>query len=217
MNFTSAKEPRNLTMAADPNRVDYHIISSLIAHSAKVLDVGASSGALLALLQEEKDVDGRGIELSQAGVSQAVSRGLSIVQGDADTDLIHYPDHGFDFVVLSQTIQATRDPKAVLKQLMRIGKKVIVSFPNFGHWHVRLKLLKNGRMPVTKDLPYTWYDTPNIHFCTITDFVSLCDELDVNIDQFVVLSKSRKKLKDAWPLSLKNALGDQAVMLLSQR
>ena len=125
----------------------------------------------------DKQVDGRGLELSQRGVNECVARGLSVIQGDADTDLDFYPDKGFDFVVLSQTLQATRNPKLVLDELLRIGDRAIVSFPNFGHWRVRCRCSFKGRMPVTNDLPYSWYDTPNIHFCTIRDFVNLCDEL----------------------------------------
>ena len=145
--------------------------ADFIAAGSRVLDVGCGDGELLELLQRDKDVDGRGVEISQRGVNECVSRGLSVIQGDADSDLVFYPDKGFDFVILSQTLQATRNPRAVLEDLLRIGNRAIVSFPNFGHWSVRLSLLLRGRMPVTKDLPYSWYDTPNIHFCTIRDFV----------------------------------------------
>ncbi|MBL4646917.1 MAG: methionine biosynthesis protein MetW [Hyphomicrobiales bacterium] len=204
-------------MAADPNRVDYRIIADLIPNNAKVLDVGCGDGALLALLQEEKQVDGRGIELSQKGVSQAVSRGLSVIQGDADEDLMHYPDQSFDYVVLSQTIQATRAPNLVLAEMLRIGQRAIVSFPNFGYWRMRANLMLKGTMPVTEDLPYSWYDTPNIHFCTIRDFVALCDEADANITKFIALGGNRNLLADGMPLFMKNILGEQAVLLLENR
>lgn len=203
------------TMTADPNRVDYKIIADLIAPGARVLDVGSGDGALLALLAKTRQVDGRGIELSQKGVAQSVARGLSVVQGDADQDLTYYPDKSFDYVILSQTIQATHNPKEVLTELLRIGQKAIVSFPNFGHWRMRAHLAWKGRMPVTEDLPYSWYDTPNIHFCTIRDFVALCDEVNAKIDQFVVLKSNRTPLGEGTPLWLKNALGEQAVLLLS--
>ncbi|TIS83957.1 MAG: methionine biosynthesis protein MetW, partial [Mesorhizobium sp.] len=147
-------------------RVDLEVVANLIPPQSRVLDVGSGDGSLLELLQETKQVDGRGLELSQRGVNECVARGLSVIQGDADKDLEFYPDKGFDFVVLSQTLQATRNPKLVLDELLRIGNRAIVSFPNFGHWRVRLSLFVKGRMPVTKDLPYSWYDTPNIHFCT---------------------------------------------------
>lgn len=154
-------------------RVDLEVVANLIPPQSRVLDVGSGDGSLLELLQDTKQVDGRGLELSQRGVNECVARGLSVIQGDADKDLEFYPDKGFDFVVLSQTLQATRNPKLVLDELLRIGNRAIVSFPNFGHWRVRLSLFLNGRMPVTKDLPYSWYDTPNIHFCTIA-ISSIC-------------------------------------------
>ncbi|RUY93173.1 methionine biosynthesis protein MetW, partial [Mesorhizobium sp. M7A.F.Ca.CA.003.01.2.1] len=168
-------------------RVDLEVVANLIPPQSRVLDVGSGDGSLLELLQDTKQVDGRGLELSQRGVNECVARGLSVIQGDADKDLEFYPDKGFDFVVLSQTLQATRNPKLVLDELLRIGNRAIVSFPNFGHWRVRLSLFLNGRMPVTKDLPYSWYDTPNIHFCTIRDFVNLCDELGATVEKATAL------------------------------
>ena len=158
----------------------------MVAPGSKVLDVGCGDGELLQLL-ESRGIDGRGIELSREGVNRCVAKGLAVVQGDADTDLVNYPDDAFDYVILSQTLQATRQPKAVLENLLRIGQRAIVSFPNFGFWRMRLQLLVGGHMPRTENLPATWYDTPNIHFCTIKDFVQLCDEINVKMERAVAL------------------------------
>ena len=156
--------------AADTSRVDLLLIAEMVSPGARVLDIGCGDGTLLRLLAEKRGVDGRGIELSQAGVNSCVAQGLSVIQGDADTDLVHYPDLAFDFAILSQTLQATYSPRHVLEQLLRIGKRAVVSFPNFGHWRVRAQLLFGGQMPQTDNLPDRWYDTPNIHLCTINDF-----------------------------------------------
>jgi methionine biosynthesis protein MetW len=157
-------------------------IAEMVAPSSRVLDVGCGDGLLLEHLARSKGVDARGIELSQAGVNASVARGLSVIQGDADTDLAEYPSRAFDYVILSQTIQATRQPKVVLEHLLRIGRFVIVSIPNFGFWKVRLKLALTGRMPITGELSHPWYETPNIHLCTIADFVALARALDARIE-----------------------------------
>ena len=200
-----------------PPRVDLEVVANLIEPSAKVLDVGCGDGALLEFLQGDKQIDGRGIELSQRGVNECVSRGLSVIQGDADHDLVFYPDNGFDYVILSQTLQATRNPKAVLDDLLRIGRHAIVSFPNFGHWRVRLSLMFKGRMPVTEDLPQSWYDTPNIHFCTIKDFVQLCDEINVKMERAVALDLYGRPLRLNAPWWFWNMFGEQGVFLLTRR
>jgi methionine biosynthesis protein MetW len=200
-----------------PQRVDLEVVADLIPAQSRVLDVGSGDGLLLELLQATKQVDGRGMELSQRGVNECVARGLSVIQGDADKDLEFYPDKGFDFVVLSQTLQATRNPKLVLDELLRIGKHAIVSFPNFGHWRVRLSLFLDGRMPVTKDLPYSWYDTPNIHFCTIRDFVELCREVGAQMEKAVALNAGGQPMRVTLPWWVWNLLGDQAVFLLKRR
>ncbi|MBD0417263.1 methionine biosynthesis protein MetW [Oryzicola mucosus] len=197
-------------------RVDLEVVSEIIPPRVKVLDVGCGEGELLQLLQETRQVDGRGVEISQRGVNECVARGLSVIQGDADTDLVFYPDKGFDFVVLSQTLQATRNPRRVLEELLRIGDRAIVSFPNFGHWKVRFSLFFNGRMPVTKDLPYSWYDTPNIHFCTIRDFVSLCDEIGAKVERATALDVNGKKIRFSMPWWFWNFFGQQAVFLLKR-
>jgi len=198
-------------------RVDLEVVADLIPPLSRVLDVGSGDGLLLELLQDSKQVDGRGLELSQRGVNECVARGLSVIQGDADKDLEFYPDKGFDFVVLSQTLQATRNPKLVLDELLRIGNRAIVSFPNFGHWRVRLSLFLNGRMPVTKDLPYSWYDTPNIHFCTIRDFVELCREVGAQMEKAVALNAGGQPMRVSLPWWVWNLLGDQGVFLLKRR
>lgn len=195
-------------------RVDLRMVAGLIDPRARVLDVGCGDGELLELLAREKQVDGRGIEISQRGVNECVARGLSVIQGDADTDLGYYPDKGFNYVILSQTLQATYNPKEVLAQLLRIGDRAIVSFPNFGHWRVRFSLLLRGRMPVTPDLPHSWYDTPNIHFCTIRDFVNLCDEIGATVESATALNAYGQKIGVSMPWWFWNFFGQQAVFLL---
>ena len=195
-------------------RVDFAVIADLVEPGSRVLDVGCEDGELLALLEAEKNVDGRGVELAMQNVSRAVGRGLAVVQGDADRDLVDYPDNAFDYVILSQTLQATRNPRTVLTELVRIGQRAIVSFPNFGYWRVRLSLLVRGRMPVNETLPHQWYDTPNIHFCTIRDFVALCRELDVRIVKATALNGfgQARALSASWRFW--NLFGEQAVFLL---
>ena len=168
-------------------RPDLAAIAEMIPDRARVLDVGCGDGALLEYLVRTKNVDGRGIELSQQNVNACVARGLAVVQGDADTDLAEYPAQVFDFVILSQTIQATEKPAQVLQDLLRIGRHVAISLPNFGHWRVRLSLLLGGRMPRTRALGYSWYDTPNIHLCTLSDFVDLARENGAVIDRALAL------------------------------
>ena len=208
---------QNRIVAAHPERVDLKIIAGFVTPGARVLDVGCGDGALLMRLEEEKQADGRGIELSQKGVNEAVARGLSVVQGDADHDLATYPDGAFDFVILSQTLQATYNPRIVLEQLLRIGRKVVVSFPNFGNWRVRAQFLLKGRMPITEDLPYSWYDTPNIHFCTVRDFMTLVEEIDAKVEKAVALRGNGRIMNGTVRLRLWNALADQAIFLLSRR
>lgn len=195
-------------------RADHLLIADMVAPGARVLDVGCGEGELLRLLIETKGVDGRGIELSQTGVNTSVAHGLSVIQGDADTDLDNYPDDAFDFVILSQTLQATRRPKEVMENLLRIGRHVVVSVPNFGHWRMRSQILFLGRMPVTKSLPDTWYDTQNIHFCTIRDFVDLCDLTGAKIERAVALNTSGYPVQLRAPWWFWNLFGAQAVFLL---
>ncbi|HEY0281537.1 MAG TPA: methionine biosynthesis protein MetW [Rhizomicrobium sp.] len=198
-------------------RPDLAAIAEMIPPGARVLDVGCGDGTLLEYLTTAKQVDGRGLELSQQNVNACVARGLAVIQGDADTDLVEYPSHVFDFVILSQTIQATRNPKSVLGHLLRIGRRTAVSLPNFGHWRVRLSLLARGRMPRTKALGYEWYDTPNIHLCTIADFAALAEEAGADIEHALSLNESgrtRPMQTDAWS---PNLFAEGAIFLLRGR
>ncbi|MGB3044488.1 MAG: methionine biosynthesis protein MetW [Xanthobacteraceae bacterium] len=198
------------------HRGDHLLVAEMVPPGSRVLDVGCGDGDLLQLL-ERRGVDGRGIELSREGVNHCVAKGLAVVQGDADTDLDAYPDDAFDYVILSQTLQATRQPKAVLENLLRIGHRAIVSFPNFGFWKMRLQLLVGGHMPRTDNLPATWYDTPNIHFCTIKDFVQLCDEINVKMERAVALDLYGRPLRLNAPWWFWNLFGEQGVFVLSRR
>ena len=198
-------------------RVDLQLIADMVEPKTRVLDVGCGDGALLEYLTATKKVDGRGVELSQQNVNACVARGLAVIQGDADTDLGEYPSQVFDVVILSQTIQATRNPKGVLGHLLRIGRRTAVSLPNFGHWRVRLNLLMRGRMPRTKALGYEWYDTPNIHLCTIADFAALAKEAGGEIERALALSEdgsTRPMRAEAWS---PNVLAEGAIFLLRAR
>ena len=199
-------------------RVDHLLICEMVTPGARVIDVGCGDGALLALLASRKVVDGRGVEISRERVNACVARGLSVIQGDADRDLDDYPDNAFDFAILSLTIQATRRPRRVLDNLLRIGKRAIVSFPNFGHWQVRRQLLFTGRMPVTDNLPDTWYSSPNAHLCTIRDFSDLCRLCDATVERSVAFNRHGQQL-GTWvriPISIHNLLGEKAVFLMTR-
>ncbi len=198
-------------------RVDLEVIASLVPTGVRLLDVGCGDGSLLEYLGAVKGVEGHGIELSQKGVNAGVARGLSVIQGDADTDLSTWPDHAFDVAVLSQTLQATQHPRRVLEQLLRIGERAIVSIPNFGHWRIRWQFLVWGRMPVTEDLPWSWYDTPNIHFCTIRDFVELANEVDAEIESAYALDAKGRRLTFKAPWWFWNLFGEQAIFVLRKK
>jgi methionine biosynthesis protein MetW len=200
-----------------PLRGDLKLVADMIEPGSRVLDIGCGEGELLAYLARVKNVDGRGIELSQSGVNALVRHGLSVIQGDADRDLADYPSDAFDYAVLSQTLQATRNPRVVIEHLVRIGRRAIVSFPNFGHWRIRLHLLATGRMPQTHLLNHAWYDTPNIHLCTVRDFVALTEELGVAIERSVTLDRAGRPFSLDPRGSLANLLAEQGLFMLSRR
>ena len=190
-------------------RPDLAIIADNIVPGTRVLDVGCGDGALMAALRDSRQVDARGLEIDAGNVSAAVSRGLSVIQGDADSDLAGYPDGSFDYAILSQTLQTTRAPDVVLDHLLRIGQRAFVSFPNFAHWRVRLSLLWGGRMPVTRLLPVAWYATPNIHHVTIDDFRALVRERNIAVEGEWFLSGDKRTTSAA-----ANFLAEHAIFLL---
>jgi methionine biosynthesis protein MetW len=190
-------------------RADLGIIAHHVARGSRVLDVGCGDGALMAALRDEREVDARGLEIDPGNVAAAVGRGLSVIQGDADVDLQGYPDASFDYAILSQTLQTARAPDLVLDHLLRIGRRAFVSFPNFAHWRVRLSLLWGGRMPVTRQLPESWYDTPNIHHVTIDDFRAFLRQRGVIVEGAWFLSGDKQTTSAA-----ANLLAEHAVFLL---
>jgi len=212
----SKDRAKSLTLTA-ASRPDLQLIADLIEQDSRVLDVGCGDGALLEMLKASKSIDGRGLELSQEGVNACVARGLSVIQGDADTDLTSYPDKAFDYVILTLTIQATHRPADVLRELTRIGRYVIVSFPNFGYWKVRTTLFLQGRMPVTGLLEHSWYATPNIHLCTIGDFTDLCRDLDIEIEKAFGRTGGGRPRKINARAALPNLLTEEAILLLRGR
>jgi methionine biosynthesis protein MetW len=195
-------------------RPDLKAIANLVTPGSTLIDIGCGEGDLLAWLGSEKKVAGRGVELKPAGVNRCIARGLSVIQGDADIDLQYYPDQAYDYAVLSQTLQTLQHPKDVLEHLVRIARHAIVSVPNFGHWKNRLYLSCFGRMPVTRALNYAWYDTPNIHFCTIVDFVNLCEELQLTIEKrlYVTHQGTSGYFRDKGLLA--NLFGEQGIFMI---
>ena len=173
-------------------RSDYAIIGEIVDPKTKVLDLGCGEGELLAWLAENKNVDARGVEISAAKVQRAIARGVSVYQGDIDEGLADYPDQAFDYVILSQTLQETRRPRKVLCEMLRVGRRVIVAFPNFGHWRVRLSMLWSGRAPKTRLFPYEWYESPNIHFLTVHDFEALAAQENLVVERRYFLAGHTK-------------------------
>ncbi|VVT00733.1 Methionine biosynthesis protein MetW [Sphingomonas aurantiaca] len=190
-------------------RTDLAVIAENVAQGSRVLDIGCGDGALMAALRDTRGVDARGLEIDARNVASAVARGLSVIQGDADIDLAGYPDASFDYAILSQTLQTARAPDLVLDHLLRIGRRAFVSFPNFAHWRVRLSLLWGGRMPVTRQLPESWYDTPNIHHVTIDDFRSFVKTRGITVEDAWFLSGEKRT-----GAGTANLLAEHAVFLL---
>jgi len=195
---------------------EFKVISELIDEKSRVLDVGCGDGILMEYLLKNKVVDVRGLEISKEKVKKCLSNGLAVVEGDAEYDLKQFPDLSFDYVILSQTLQAFMSPENVIKDLLRVGKKVIVTIPNFGHWKVRLDLLFKGEMPITKNLPYEWYNTPNLHMCTIQDFYNFCNNKGINIFKTISLNGQKTSKITSSNLKLKNLISELGIFLLEK-
>jgi|TARA_B110000881_G_scaffold216246_1_gene231532 methionine biosynthesis protein MetW len=194
---------------------EFEIISDLLPNNSKVLDVGCGDGTLMKFLSKEKNIDVRGLELNEKNVETCISKGLSVIEGNAENELGQFPDKSFDYVILSQTLQAFYSPVTVLEHLLRIGKASIVSVPNFGHWKVRTSLLFFGRMPVTKSLPHKWYDTPNLHMCTIKDFYELCKIRNINMKKIIGINNDKTSLIHNNNIRLKNFFSEVGIFLIS--
>jgi len=194
---------------------EFKIIANLLPLQSRVLDVGCGDGTLIEALIEEKSIDARGIELEEDKVKECISKGLSVIEGNAETELSQFPDKAFDFVILSQTLQAFYQPENVLAQLLRIGSRVIISIPNFGYWQIRASLLFFGKMPITKSLPYTWYNTPNLHMCSIKDFYQFCEKKKIKIDK--VIGINGEKISSIYRINLetKNLLSEVGIFVIS--
>ena len=191
---------------------DFKIIADLIPAKSSVIDVGCNDGSLLEFLKEEKDIDGRGMEIDQQKVQLCLTKGISVIEGDADLDLYDYPDNLFDYSILTYTLQATKSPKNVLSELVRISSKAIISFPNFGHWKIATNLLINRKMPISEKLSYSWHETPNLHFCTINDFIDLCEEVGIRIEKQANLKTD--KLNEFYGKNLLNSYFNEVGLFL---
>ena len=199
------------------NKINQNLISSLINNNDKVLDIGCGSGDLLYYLETTKNIQGQGIEISHLGVKESVTKGLSVIQGDADEDLVNFTDNTFDVVILSDTLQATHKPKEVLKEMLRIGKRCIICIPNFGYWKYRLQILFYGIMPVTKTLSEPWYSTPNIHLCTIKDFINLCNSLNISINKAYRNTQNNIKKIEKPDSYFNNLLSTEGIFILTKQ
>ena len=195
---------------------EFKVISKLIDEKSRVLDVGCGDGILMEYLSKNKVVDVRGLEISKEKVKKCLSNGLAVVEGNAEYDLKQFPDLSFDYVILSQTLQAFMSPENVIKDLLRVGKKVIVTIPNFGHWKVRLDLLFKGEMPITKNLPYEWYNTPNLHMCTIQDFYNFCNSKGISIFKTISLNGKKTSKITSSNLKFKNLISELGIFLLEK-
>ena len=195
---------------------EFKVIADLLPNNTRVLDVGCGDGSLMNFLKKEKSIEVRGLELDQDNVQQCIKKGLPVIQGNAETELHQFPYQSFDYVVLSQTLQAFYDPEKVLKELLRIGKSVIVSIPNFGYWKVRTSLLFFGKMPVTKTLPNTWFNTPNLHMCTIKDFFHFVKSKDIKIFKSLALNNLNSSIINESNLGVKNLFADLGIFLIEK-
>ena len=193
---------------------EFKIIANLLPSQSRVLDVGCGDGSLIEALIKEKNIDARGIELEEDKVKECISKGLSVIEGDAETELSQFPNKAFDFVILSQTLQAFYQPENVLAQLLRIGGRVIISIPNFGYWQIRASLLIFGKMPITKSLPYTWYNTPNLHMCSIKDFYQFCEKKKIKIDKVIGINGEKISSIYRINLEMKNLLSEVGIFLI---
>ena len=194
---------------------EFKIISNILPPNCRALDVGCGDGTLIKALINEKKIDARGIELGKNNVKECISKGLSVIEGNAETELGQFPDKAFDFVILSQTLQAFYQPENVLEQLLRIGNKVIISIPNFGYWQIRAELLFFGKMPVTKSLPYSWHDTPNLHMCSIKDFYQFCEKKKIKINKVIGINGEKTSSIYKINLEMKNLLSEVGIFLIS--
>ncbi len=195
---------------------EYKIITNMIDKNSRVLDVGCNDGTLMEFLKRNKDVDIRGIEISKEKVQICISKGLTVIEGNAEFDLKQFPNNSFDYVVLGQTLQAFINPEIVIKELLRVGKKAIVTIPNFGHWKVRLNLLTKGTMPVTKTLPNEWYNTPNIHMCTIKDFFKFSETINFKIFRSLALVNKNVSNINNSNLFMKNLFSELGIFLIEK-
>tara|TARA_B100001059_G_scaffold143068_1_gene143067 strand:+ start:121 stop:717 length:597 start_codon:yes stop_codon:yes gene_type:complete len=193
---------------------EFKIISDLIEKNTRVLDVGCGDGILMEYLKYNKEIDIRGIEISKDNVQKCLSKGLTVIEGDAEKDLLQFPDSSFDFVILSQTLQAFLNPEIVIKELLRVGKKAIVTIPNFGFWKVRLHLLIKGTMPITKNLPDEWYNTPNLHMCTIKDFYNFCENRKIKLVKSLALHNEKISSINKLNLNTKNLSAELGIFLI---
>ena len=195
---------------------EYKIISDIISKNSRVLDVGCDDGTLMEFLKQNKDVDIRGIEISKEKVQTCISKGLTVIEGNAELDLKQFPNKSFDYVVLGQTLQAFINPEIVIRELLRVGKKAIVTIPNFGHWKVRLHLLMKGTMPITKTLPNDWYNTPNIHMCTIKDFFKFSETINFKIFKSLALINKNISTIKKTNLFAKNLFSELGIFLIEK-
>tara|TARA_B100000131_G_scaffold242531_1_gene235079 strand:+ start:1085 stop:1681 length:597 start_codon:yes stop_codon:yes gene_type:complete len=195
---------------------EFKIIASLVKEDTRILDVGCGDGELMSFIFNNISQDVRGIEISKTNVQKCISKGLTVIEGDAESDLSQFPDSSFDFVVLSQTLQAFLNPEKVLDELLRVGKKAIVTIPNFGHWKVRINLLLKGTMPVTKSLPHEWYNTPNLHMCTIKDFFNFCDKKKIKFIKSLALNQESVINISKVNLDIRNFFSDLGIFLIEK-